>query len=120
MIFEVIGTPEPKEVAHISDKRVLYYLSNFSKKPRKDLTQIFPAASSEALDLLQRLLTFSPHYRMTVDEALKHAFFDKVRHFGDQSASPNTTDGQTGFFKKNPTSVAGYNLYNGTSGISGF
>jgi mitogen-activated protein kinase 1/3 len=99
MIFEVIGTPESRDLSHITDKRVLYYLSTFSKKPRRDLSLTFPAASLEAIDLLAKLLTFNPNYRISCEDALKHSFFDKVRHFGDSSASPNTNE-NPGFFKK--------------------
>ena len=65
------------------------------------MTESFPAAGAEALDLLTKLLTFSPNYRITCEEALKHSFFDKVRHFGDSSASPLTSEvPQGGFFKR--------------------
>jgi len=101
IIFDIIGTPEPRDLCHITDKRVLYYLSTFSKKSKRDLTANFPAAGAEALDLLSKLLTFSPNNRITCEDALKHSFFDKVRHFGDSSASPLTSEvAQGGFFKK--------------------
>ena len=79
MIFEVIGTPQASDLAHITDKRVLYYLQSFSSKPKKDLKTVFPAAPEEALDLLSKMVIFNPHQRITLEEALKHPFFDKVR-----------------------------------------
>lgn len=88
MIFDVIGTPQPSDLGHIRDKRVLYYLSTFSRKPKKDLKTVFPAASEEALDLLTRLVIFDPNQRITLKDALSHPFFDKVRSLED-SKSPS-------------------------------
>lgn len=67
MIFEVIGTPQPSDLAHISDKRVLYYLQSFASKPKKDLKTAFPAAPDEALDLLSKMVIFNPHQRITLE-----------------------------------------------------
>jgi serine/threonine protein kinase len=40
---------------------------------------LYPGAGDEALDLLGRILVFNPYFRITVDEALAHPFFKKVR-----------------------------------------
>ena len=36
MIFNVVGTPQPFDLTHISDKRVITYLNSFVQKPQKD------------------------------------------------------------------------------------
>eukprot|EP00483_Globobulimina_turgida_P002908 UN02913 len=38
-----------------------------------------------ALDLLDRLLRFDPNERLTAKEAMKHKYFDKVRHINVES-----------------------------------
>lgn len=40
---------------------------------------LYPGAGEEAIDLLQRILIFNPYFRITIDEALAHPFFKKVR-----------------------------------------
>lgn len=97
MIFDVIGTPQPSDLAHISDKRVLFYLQSFSSKPKKDLKTAFPAAPNEALDLLSKMVIFNPHQRITLEEALKHPFFDKVRSAAtSEPASSSLSSASTG------------------------
>lgn len=44
-----------------------------------DLHSIYPGAGDEALDFLSKILVFNPYFRLSVDEALAHPFFAKVR-----------------------------------------
>jgi serine/threonine protein kinase len=46
----------------------------------KDFVDMFPGASSSALNLLRLMLLFNPHSRVTVDEALNHPFFGDIRN----------------------------------------
>jgi len=41
--------------------------------------QLYPGAGEEAIDLLGKFLVFNPYFRVTVDEALNHPFFKKVK-----------------------------------------
>jgi len=41
--------------------------------------KLYPGAGEEAIDLLGRVLIFNPYFRITIDEALAHPFFKKVR-----------------------------------------
>lgn len=40
---------------------------------------MYPGAGDEAIDLLNRILIFNPYFRITIEEALAHPFFKKVR-----------------------------------------
>lgn len=40
---------------------------------------MYPGAGDDALDLLNRMLQFNPYFRISVDEAITHPFFKKVR-----------------------------------------
>lgn len=44
-----------------------------------DLATKYPGASEEAIDLLNQMLQFNPFFRISVDKALEHPFFTKVR-----------------------------------------
>lgn len=39
----------------------------------------YPGASTEGVDLLNRMLQVNPYFRISVDEALNHPFFNRVR-----------------------------------------
>lgn len=77
VIFDVIGTPTEDDIKNLGD--VQNYLKTLQKKEPRDLQKTFPAAPPQAIDLLKRMLMFNPEKRITVEEALAHAFLDSVR-----------------------------------------
>ena len=79
MIFEVIGTPSEEDKSYVTDQKALEYLEAFPNNKKKDLATLYPGAGNEALDFLGKILVFNPYFRITVDEALNHPFFTKVR-----------------------------------------
>ena len=40
---------------------------------------MYPGSGLDALDLLNKMLVFNPYFRVSVDEALNHPFFRKVK-----------------------------------------
>lgn len=57
LIFSVIGTPQDEmDLSFISDKQAEDYIQIFANKSGVDLTEKFPSASKEALDLLKKML----------------------------------------------------------------
>jgi mitogen-activated protein kinase 1/3 len=46
---------------------------------RKDLSKIYPGASVESIDLLNKMLIFNPCHRATIDQCLDHIFFADIR-----------------------------------------
>ena len=49
-------------------------------RSRKNLTDYFPDAPPDALDMLQSLLQFNPDKRMTAEEALMHPYLAKFHN----------------------------------------
>lgn len=39
----------------------------------------YPGAPAEAIDFLNKILVFNPYFRMSLQTALNHPMFDKVR-----------------------------------------
>ncbi|GAA5999674.1 CDC2/CDK family serine/threonine-protein kinase [Rhodotorula paludigena] len=72
MIFTALGTPTEQDWPGFTK---LSSSAQFEKKPRSDLGMLFSAASPEAIDLLQKTLTYDPRRRITAREALRHPFF---------------------------------------------
>ena len=86
LILDFLGTPLPEEaLAFVSNSKAAAWLRGLPARPRPALAHVLPGASSEALDLLDRLLVFDPAGRITVAEALRHPFLRALMesHCGD-------------------------------------
>lgn len=79
VIFEVIGSPSEEDKSFVTDTKAFEYLESFPSRPKVDLNTLYPGAGEEAVDLLNRILIFNPYFRITVDDALAHPLFKKVR-----------------------------------------
>lgn len=55
-------------------------------RSRKNLTDLFPDAPHDALDMLQSLLQFNPDKRMTAEEALSHPYLAKFHNPAEEHA----------------------------------
>ncbi|KAF9078071.1 putative MAP kinase [Rhodocollybia butyracea] len=74
LTFDIIGTPSIEEFRAITSRRAREYIRSLPIKRAKNLRSLFPTASSDAIDFLNRTLTFDPKKRMTVEEALEHPY----------------------------------------------
>lgn len=63
----------------VTDDKAIEYLKTFSVKKRVDFKDIYPAATSDCIDFLNRTLVLNPKKRITVDEALNHPMFKSIR-----------------------------------------
>jgi mitogen-activated protein kinase 1/3 len=79
VIFEVIGTPTEEDKSYVTDAKAIEYLEAFPARGKTDLSTLYPGAGEEALDFLGKILVFNPYFRLSVDEALAHPFFKKVK-----------------------------------------
>jgi mitogen-activated protein kinase 1/3 len=79
VIFEVIGTPNESDRTFVTDQKAIEYLDSFPNRPKTDLQKVYPGATSEAIDFLQKTLVFNPFFRITLDDCFSHPFFAKVR-----------------------------------------
>lgn len=64
VIFEVIGTPNESDKSFVTDSKALEYLESFPLRPRVDLKKMYPGATEEAIDFLDKILVFNPYYRI--------------------------------------------------------
>ena len=60
----------------------------FPVQIKPPLKSIFTAASSDALDLLEKLLTFNPAKRISARSALEHFYFKSAPHPTEPSKLP--------------------------------
>jgi len=75
-IFNVRGTPNPHEIEALENdyRGMKNYLRRLIKLERVPLGTIFPAADPSAIDLLEKMLAFSPDQRASVAECLRHEY----------------------------------------------
>jgi len=81
VIFEMIGTPDALETSFITDSKALSYLERFKPQKAVDLKMLYPKSDPQGLDLMKQMLSFNPYFRPTVDECLKHPYFEEVTQF---------------------------------------
>ena len=72
-IQEILGTPSPEETSFIHNQRARSFLTGLPKRTRVAWSRLFPGHAG-ATELLDRLLTFDPSARITVEEALAHKY----------------------------------------------
>ncbi|KAI9355097.1 kinase-like domain-containing protein [Zopfochytrium polystomum] len=83
-ILCVLGTPDDATLRRIGSERAQLYIRSLKKTYKVPWIQMFPKASPTALDLLERLLTFDPAARITVDEALAHPYLEAYHDVEDE------------------------------------
>lgn len=84
IICRTIGTPSTLDRSFISSDQSNNYLDFVCEHRHKNkLEKMFPTATPDALDLLNGLLEFNPHFRLSAKEALQNPLFDQIRqkHF---------------------------------------
>lgn len=86
LILQKLGSPSEETIERIPSAKSKCYLRRIPRYPTYPLSKRFPAASHAgiyskeynflALDLLQRMLTFDPDERISVEAALLHPYFN--------------------------------------------
>ncbi len=80
MIFDVLGTPEDRELEFL-DERTRSLIRHFKNKPPRHFKSMYPGADDSALELLRSLLQFNPNHRATAHQAMQHPYFkNMMRH----------------------------------------
>mmetsp|Transcript_33031 Transcript_33031/g.80268 ORF Transcript_33031/g.80268 Transcript_33031/m.80268 type:complete len:395 (+) Transcript_33031:166-1350(+) len=79
LIFDCVGTPKGEDLEFITNPKALQYIKGMEEKKPIPLRKLYPGANPVALDLMERMLTFNPNKRISVNEALDHDYFKSLR-----------------------------------------
>lgn len=83
-ILGVLGSPTAEDLECIINEKARSYLQSLPFKPKVPWTKMFPHADSKALDLLDKMLTFNPHNRIGVEDALAHPYLEQYYDPADE------------------------------------
>ncbi|XP_070068728.1 mitogen-activated protein kinase ERK-A isoform X5 [Drosophila takahashii] len=86
-ILGVLGSPSRDDLECIINEKARNYLESLPFKPNVPWLRLFPNADALALDLLGKMLTFNPHKRIPVEEALAHPYLEQYYDPGDETCS---------------------------------
>lgn len=92
-IISIVGSPTQQELKKmkVADQA---YKHIMSMKPRKKVpfSKLFPNANPHAVNLLEKMLTFSPLNRITAKEALAHPYFAELHDEDDEPVCDKVLD----------------------------
>ena len=84
-IIAVTGAPSKADVAAINSQFAETMLDKLPPVHARSLQDMYPKATTEAIDMLKKLLYFNPTRRLNAEDALKHPF---VVMFHDPAQEP--------------------------------
>jgi serine/threonine protein kinase len=112
LIFEALGRPTEEELSEVVNEQARTYIQNLNISEQRPIG--FPANTDpQAIDLMYRMLTFTPSRRVKVDDALSHEY---VSEYYEPEDEPNAPDPFTRHDEiENPTELQLIEmLYNAT------
>ncbi|KAG5561004.1 hypothetical protein RHGRI_004131 [Rhododendron griersonianum] len=83
LLMELIGTPSETEVEFLNEN-AKRYLKQLQPYRRQSFTEKFPQVNPAAIDLIEKMLTFDPRQRITVEGALAHPYLTSLHDISDE------------------------------------
>ncbi|EIE88086.1 hypothetical protein G6F46_006183 [Rhizopus delemar] len=92
IITELLGTPPDDVIATICSENTLRFVKNLPKCEPVPFNQRFSGQDPEAIDLLEKMLTFDPRKRITAEQALSHPYLAPYHDPSDEPIAPEKFD----------------------------
>ncbi|KAJ4723775.1 Mitogen-activated protein kinase [Melia azedarach] len=83
LLMELIGTPSEAELGFLNEN-AKRYIRQLPRYQRQSFTEKFPSVHPSAIDLVEKMLTFDPRQRITVEDALAHPYLGSLHDISDE------------------------------------
>ncbi|PHT86474.1 Mitogen-activated protein kinase -like protein NTF4 [Capsicum annuum] len=83
LIMELIGTPSEAEMEFLNEN-AKRYIRQLPLYRRQSFTEKFPHVNPAAIDLVEKMLTFDPRRRITVEDTLAHPYLASLHDISDE------------------------------------
>lgn len=90
LLTELLGTPLESDLGFLRNDDARRYIQQMPPQPRQQLARVFPHINPMAIDLIERMLTFDPTRRITVEESLSHPYLARLHDNEDEPVCPET------------------------------
>ncbi|XP_052171083.1 mitogen-activated protein kinase 3 [Diospyros lotus] len=84
LLTELLGTPTESDLMPVRNEDAKRYIRQLTRLPRQQLGKVFPHVHPLAIDLIEKMLTFDPTKRITVEEALEHPYLERLHDIADE------------------------------------
>ncbi|KAM5583919.1 hypothetical protein ABKV19_003677 [Rosa sericea] len=84
LLTELLGTPTESDLGFVRNEDARRYIRQLPQHPRQQMVNLFPHVHPLAIDLVDRMLTFDPTKRITVEEALAHPYLERLHDVADE------------------------------------
>ncbi|KAI3995225.1 hypothetical protein MKX01_032027 [Papaver californicum] len=84
LLTELLGTPTEADLGFVRSDDARRYLQQLPPHPRQPFAMVFPHVNPVAIDLIEKMLTFDPTRRITVEEALAHPYLERLHDIADE------------------------------------
>jgi p38 MAP kinase len=92
IITELLGTPPADVIATICSENTLRFVKSLPNKESVPFSVRFAKLDNLAIDLLEKMLVFDPHKRITAAEALAHPYLATYHEEVDEPVSDTLFD----------------------------
>ena len=87
LICGLLGKPAEDELKHLQNEDAVKYMHRLPDQPAKDLLQVLPGASPEAVDFISQMLQFDPARRPSADALMAHPYMAALHDPTDEPAA---------------------------------
>ena len=91
-IISVLGSPSESDIEYITDPKIKNFVNRLAKRTKQSFNLMFSNANPVALDLLGKMLTFSPKKRYTVEQCISHPYFEGLHDPEQEPTAESTFD----------------------------